>query len=269
MLLFIKGFIIGLAKIIPGVSGAMIAIYLNLYEKILDSITNFFNNLKENIKFIIIFGFGVILAIVIGSKIILYLFSNYKFITIMFFIGLIFGGTYNFSKKIKYNYKNIVLISLLILFFLIFSLTNFKTTYTLKYNFIDNIIFFIGGIIDIFASLVPGISGTSLLMALGIYDNILTLISSVLNTTYVLANINLYISYTLGMFLSFILNAYLINYFLKKYKNTTYSIILGLSISSIIFLLIIVFKNQFTIIEFILGIILLTIGIVISSILDK
>jgi len=269
MLLFIKGFVVGLAKIIPGVSGAMIAIYLNLYEKILDSITNFFSNWKNNLKFIITFGLGVLLAIIIGSKIILYLFSNYKFITIMFFIGLIFGGTYNFSKKIKYNYKNIILILFLILLFLIFSFTKFTTTYTLKYNFIDNIIFFIGGIIDIFASLVPGISGTSILMSIGIYDNILTLISRVLDITYVLTNLNLYISYTLGMFLSFIINAYLINYFLKKYKNITYSIILGLSLSSILFLIVTLFKSNFNLIELISGVILLIIGMLISTILDK
>lgn len=268
-MLFLKGFIIGLAKIIPGVSGAMIAMYLNLYEKLLDAITNFFSNWKDNLKFIIIFGLGLFLAIILGSKIILSLLLNYKFITFMFFIGLIIGGTYNFTKKINYNYQNIILIFLIIIICFLFYMVNINTNYILKNNFYDNLIFFFGGFIDIFASLVPGISGTSLLMALGIYNNILTLISSSLNIKYVLSNLNLYLSYTLGIFLSFIFNAYLINYCLKKYKNTTYSIILGLSISSILFLIITLFKNSFNFTQLISGIILLIIGMLISTILDK
>jgi len=269
MLLFLKGFIVGIGKIIPGVSGAMLAIYLNVYEKILDAITNFWSNWQKNLKFIFIFSLGLFLAIIVGSKIILYLFNNYKFITIMFFIGLILGGTYNFSKKITYNHKNITIILILIIFFLLFSLIGLSNTYVIKNNFIDAIIFFIGGYIDIFASIVPGISGTSLLMAIGIYENILKMISSIFNITFVLNHLSLYISYGLGIAISFIINSNIINYFIKKYQNTTYSIILGLSLSSIIFLLIIVFKNSFTIIEFILGIILLTIGLLLSCILDK
>ena len=268
-MLFLKGFIIGLAKIIPGVSGAMMAIYFNLYEKLLDTITNFFSDWKNNLKFMIIFGLGIFLAIIFGSKIILYLFLNYKFITFMFFIGLIFGGTYNFTKKINYNYQNIILILLIVIIFLCLYFLRFSGNYILKNNFYDNFVFFLVGFIDIFASLVPGISGTSLLMTLGIYNNVLILISSALNIKYVIDNLNLYISYTLGMFLSFIFNVYLINYCLKKYKNTTYSIVLGLSISSILFLLIVVFRSSFTIIELLVGFVLLIGGMLISTILDK
>ena len=269
MLLFICGVIVGLAKIIPGISGAMIAIYLNLYEKILDVIVNFFSNWKDNLKFITIFGMGMLLAIIFGSKILLVLFSRYQFMLFMFFIGLIIGGTCNFAMKIKYNWQNIILIILIIILFFLFGFTRFNANYTLKYNFFDNIIFFIGGFIDIFASLVPGISGTLLLMSIGIYSNILKLISFSLNIGYVLDNLNLYISYILGMFLSFILNAYLMNYCLKKYKNITYSIILGLAIGSIIFLIINIFSGYFRTIEFIIGIILFVIGILLTAIFDK
>lgn len=268
-MLFIKAFIIGLAKIIPGVSGAMLAIYLNVYEKILDAVTNFFSDWKKNIRFIVMFGIGFSLAIIFGSKIILYLFSSNRFITFMFFIGLIMGGTYNFNKRINYDFKSIVLVLIITIAFSGLYFIKFNGSYILKNSFYDNLVFFFGGVIDIFASLVPGISGTSLLMALGIYDNVLLLISSSLNINYVLNNMNLYVSYLLGMFLSFIFNAYFINYFLKKYKNISYVIILGLAISSILNLLIIVFKNSFTFIQFVIGVLLLIIGMLISTILDK
>lgn len=269
MLLFLKGFLVGIGKIIPGVSGAMLAINFNVYEKLLNSITNFFDDWKNNLKFLLIFGSGVILAIILCSGIILFLLNNYMFLTMMFFIGLIFGGTYNFSKSIIFNYKSILLIIIIIISFLLLSINNFSTDYVIKNSFIDNIVFFIGGILEVFASIVPGISGTSLLMIIGIYDDVLKIMSSIFNYSYVIDNINIYLSYGIGMFISFIINSYLINYFLNKYKNISYSVILGLAISSILFLIIITFKVEFTIIEFILGIMLMVIGILISSIFDK
>ena len=269
MLLFLKGFIIGIGKIIPGVSGAMLAINFNIYERALDAITNFSSNWKENLKFLLIFISGVLLAIVVCSGIVLYLIENYFFLTMMFFIGLILGGTYNFSHEIKYNYKNIIIIILIVILLSIISFGNFSNNYQLQGNFIDNIVFFIGGIIEIFSSIVPGISGTAIFMLMGIYNNILTMMSSIFNIPYVIDNINIYISYGFGMFISFIINSYLISYLIKRYKNTTYSVILGLCISSIILLLFLTFKYSFSILEFILGIMLLVVGILSSCILDK
>ena len=65
LILIIKGFFIGIAKIIPGVSGALLAITFNLYEEGLNAITNFFDNPKENLYFLLKVGFGIILGITI------------------------------------------------------------------------------------------------------------------------------------------------------------------------------------------------------------
>jgi len=226
MILFLKSFIIGIGKIIPGVSGAMLAINFNIYERALDAITNFFSDWKQNLKFILIFSLGVILAMVACSGIILYLIENHFFITMMLFIGLIFGGTYNFSKEVKYNYKNILIITLVVILLSIISFSNFHNYYQLKGNFIDNIVFFIGGIIEIFSSIVPGISGTALFMIMGIYNHILTITASIFNITYVINNINLYISYGIGMFISFIVK---LNLFLLQMKIVFISLILFLN----------------------------------------
>ena len=119
------------------------------------------------------------------------------------------------------------------------------------------------------ASIVPGISGTSLLMMFGIYDVVLNLIANSLNIDFVTSNIGLYFSFLLGMFLSFILGIYLISYLLKKYRSVTYAGILGLSIASIISMVIIIFQIKTTIIEVIIGIMLLTFGLFIMMIMDK
>ena len=110
MLLFLKAIIIGIGKIIPGVSGAMLAINFNVYEKLLNAITNFFSDWKNNLKFLLIFISGILLSLIIFSNVIIILLHECFFLTMMFFIGLILGGTYSFSLRIKYNYKNIFLI---------------------------------------------------------------------------------------------------------------------------------------------------------------
>ena len=148
----------------------MLAINFNVYEKAIDSITNFFSNWKKNLQFLLVFVSGILLAIVLCSELLLYLLKNYKFLTMMFFIGLILGGTYNFSKNVNFNKKNILIISIITIFISLISLNNMNNNYILKNNYIDYIMFFIAGIIEVFTSIIPGISGTSLLILIGIYN---------------------------------------------------------------------------------------------------
>ena len=269
MILFFKSFIIGIAKIIPGVSGAMLAVNFSIYDKLINSITNFFNDKKNNLKFLLIFGSGVLLAITLFSRIIRYFIDNYYLITMMLFIGLITGGTYNFSKNIKLNIKNTIIIIVIVIFLLLISLSNINNNYIIRNNYLDYIVLFIGGVIEIFSSIVPGISGTSLLMLIGIYDNILILLSNTLNLPFVIDNITLYLSYGIGMFISFIIFSIIISYLLKKYRNLFDTIILGLSLSSIIILVIMTFSKSFTFVDLIIGIILFSTGLLISCLFDK
>ena len=247
----------------------MLAINFNIYEKLLKCLTNFFDDWKNNFKFLLIFSLGAISSIVLCSKLILYLLTNYKYITLMFFLGLIIGGTYNFSKNIKFNLKNICILIIIVLPFLYISLSSFNNSYIIKNNFSDKIIFFIGGIIEIFASIVPGISGTSLLMMIGIYDYILEMVAMLPNINYVINNLSNYLSYGLGMAISFIINMYLISFLLKKYRYQSYVAILGLSLSSILFLIITILKIKTTLLELIIGIMLLVIGLLSGYLLDK
>ena len=269
MNLFIKGFIIGIAKIIPGVSGAMIAINFSLYDRLIDSITNFFDNKRENAKFLLTIGSGILVAIVCFSNIVSYFINKYYLITMMFFVGLISGGTYNFSRSIKYGLKNIIIIVLVILLIMFMTMSNINNNYVISENYLDYIMFFIGGVIEIFASIVPGISGTALMMLIGIYDNILMLFSNIFNLSFVSDNVMIYISYGIGMFISFIVFSLGISYLLKKYRSLFDTIILGLSISSIFLLALMTFKNDFGIVSLIIGIVLFFVGIVMSYLFDR
>ena len=267
--LFLKGFIIGIAKIIPGVSGAMIAVSFGIYDKLINAVTNFFDDKKNNLKILLVVGSGILLAMVCFSNIIRYFIGSYYFITMMLFIGLIVGGTYNFARIIDFSIKNIMIIILVILFVIIISLGNTSNNYVMGDGYLDYIMFFIGGIIEIFSSIVPGISGTALLMLMGMYDNILILFANIFNLSFVLDNIMLYISYGIGMILSFIVFAILISYLLKKYRGLFDTIILGLSISSIMLLIIMAFSSSYIFIDLIIGSILFLVGVLISYLFDR
>ena len=267
--LFLKGFIVGIGKIVPGVSGAVLAINFNVYERLLNSFTNFFDDWKENLKFLLRFFSGIFLAIILFSRIILYLFSYYRFVTVMFFVGLIIGGIYRFALDIKYTFKTYILIflSFLILFFCFINQSN--NVYVLKNNMMDSIVFFIGGVIEIMASVIPGISATSLLMVLGIYDQILIMISYLFDFNFVISHINLYISYGFGMFLSFFLCIFIISYLFGKYRNQCYALIFGLSIFSVLSLFIMAFEFSGSVFNLIIGIMFMILGILISNVLSK
>mgnify|MGYP003293648683 CR=1 FL=1 len=229
---FLCGILIGVCKILPGVSGALIAISLGIYEKAIDALANYFNNWKENTKFLLNLSLGIILSITLLSKLILTLMTKYYLLSITFFLMLIIIETIKYSKTIKYNKKNIIIIiTSLIIFFLI---TKIKFRITLNSNLI---MYFISGIIEIFSSLIPGISGTSLLISIGMYDKVLSLISNIYNYNYIILNLKYYLSYTIGMISSFILNVTLINYLYKKKRNILEPIILSLSIGSIILII--------------------------------
>lgn len=259
LILFLKGVLIGIGKIIPGVSGAVIAVILGVYDKGLNAITNLNN--KKNILFLIKIGLGILLGIILFSNVIKYLFNNYYVYTILFFIGLILGGTTEIIDKVdKRDYKYSVIISIILC---IISLLNINNSYTMKNSIVDYIIFFIGGIIESMGTIIPGLSSTALLLNLGIYDKIINTISNLLqfNIDY-----KIIIPFCLGILSSIIILSKLIANLFNNYEKKTYSVILGLVISSVIILIIKLFATKVKIIELLIGLILMIIGIFITNI---
>lgn len=267
MKLIIKGFIIGIAKIIPGVSGSMLAITLNVYDKALDCICNFTKNKKENIKFLTLLSLGIISSIIVFSKIIKYSLSNYYLITILLFIGLIIGSTKKFSEEIKLNKNSVILIIVSFILSLIGTLLYIDNSYILRNNYIDKIMIFISGFIESLSSIVPGVSGTMLLMTFGTYNIVINIISNLTNINFIVNNFLLILIFFLGTFLGVIITSLMMKKLLNKYKNSTYSFILGLCVANIIVLIIKTFKIEYTFIELIIGLIMAIIGYILGIIL--
>lgn len=227
--LILKGFIIGIGKIIPGVSGALLAISFNVYDKLINSITNFFDNKKDNFIFLSNLGIGIILGIILFSKVIIYLLNNYYLYTTILFVGLILGGIIPLTKNINKNKKNITLIIISLISIILLSILNTNNNYILKNNFIDILYFMYGGFLEAIGTIIPGVSATSLLMLSGLYGIVLFSISNI--------NIKVLIPFSISMLISILLLLKLTNYLIKKYYQTTYSIIIGISFGTIIMLL--------------------------------
>ncbi len=259
----LKGFIIGIGKIIPGVSGAMLAITLGVYDKGLYYLNNFPKNKKESIKYLLPLGIGILLSIIIFSKIINYTLNKQYVITMLFFIGLLLGGLPSLINKVEKKDYYLVIISFIIFF--VISITNSSNNYILQNNFIDHIILFFSGIVEAISTIVPGISGTAMLMIIGTYNIVIEALSNIINPT----SIKILIPLSLGIIVGIILTVKTIDYLFKKYNNKIYAFILGVFLSSIILLIIKTFTKSVTIPILILGIIFLLLGIIISTILEK
>ena len=253
----IKGFIIGIGKILPGVSGALLAILMGVYDKSINYIINFKKNKKESIKYLFPIGICILLSIILFIKIIYYALNKYYFEVMMLFIGLIIGTTPAITKKIEKKDNYLIIISFLIFFFI--SIINIDNTYIKQNNYIDSLVYFISGITEAIGTVVPGVSSSALLMIEGTYNIIIEAIANVID-------IKVIIPFIIGLIIGLIITIKIINYLFKKYNTKIYSIILGILVSSIILLIIKSFKYKVTIPSLILGLIILTIGIIISTI---
>lgn len=268
-MLFIKGLIIGIGKVMPGVSGALLAINFKVYDRIVESLVNFFSDWKRNLRFLLELGLGIIIAIILFSNGIRYLLNNYNFLMMMLFMGLIGGGSYNYIRRVSYVRREYKYILFIVGLLIGVSFIGQMDSYIISNSFNDNIMFFLGGVIEVFTSIIPGISGTAIMMIIGIYDVVLMIVGKIYDISYVINNINIYISYGLGIIISFILGTLLINYLLKKRKRLMEIMIGSFSIYSILMMGVMTFSKRASVIEIILGIMLMIVGIVIGFIMDN
>lgn len=240
IILTIKGFFMGLANLIPGVSGGTIAITLGIYNKLISCISHLFSNLKDNLKFILPILVGIALSIVSLSNVMSYALNNYLFITILFFVGAIIGGIPMLYKRVKNTMSISSVLIFLLTFTLVITLTFLKgdNNVIIKNNLVDLIKLFMVGIIAAATMVVPGVSGSAVLMTLGYYTPIIDIIKELTSMNNILSNLITLFVFGVGVLLGILLIAKLIEYLLNKYEVKTYYGILGFVISSIISIII-------------------------------
>ena len=243
LFLVIKGFFMGIANVIPGVSGGTIAIILGIYEKFIDAISNLFKNLKENIKFLLPIFIGMGIAILTTSKVISYCYDKFPLPTVLFFVGLVFGGIPLLMKNVK-NKKESKKVSNYIIFLLTFSLVIFLASYKFIFGINGEVSFasmnlggylllFLVGIIAAATMVIPGVSGSLVLMILGYYYPVINTIKDLFKDNF-FGNVVVLGVFGIGVLIGIVAIAKLLELLFKKYKVKTYYGVLGFVFASII-----------------------------------
>ena len=279
IVILIKGFVMGIANIIPGVSGGTLALTLGIYENLIHSITHFFSDLKSNLKFLIPLAIGLGLSVVSMSSVISKSFEVFPIPTIMFFMGLVIGGLPLLFNKVKNTDELhdvssyvIMLITFLIVMLLLFSDKIFGSglgdVNLANMNIWGYIILLIVGMVAAATMVIPGVSGSLVLMLLGYYFPVLNTIKDLTKFQNIGNNILILAFFGVGVLVGIILIAKLIEFLLKKYEIKTYFGVIGFILASIIAIPISV-NNEiggivFTIPSFLVGILLLIVGLVVG-----
>ena len=255
---FFYGLLIGLGKIIPGVSGSLIALSLGVYEKSINSINHFFKDIKKNTIYLFPLGVGILLSIIFSSKIVIKLLNNYYLPTILFFLGLIIGGIQDISKQISIRYTHLTIISFTFILIISLFISNKELVFN---NYTHKFIFYIIiGIIDAMCMIIPGISGTAILMMIGCYKMLMELLSNLTNINQIVDNIKIIIPFLIGLTIGIIITIKLVHYLFKNHNTKTYNIIFGFLLSSITYMFITTLKCNYTINQVLIGFVLFITG---------
>lgn len=235
----LKGFGMGTSDLIPGVSGGTIALLLGIYDDFISSVSGLFSKrFWPSFKFLLPILLGMGLAIALLSNLFNYLLSYHEIPTMFFFTGLIIGiipyllKTSNFKQTFKTKHYLMILIGIIIL--VIITLLNngdkhSGETLTLSFGLI--IKYFIAGMFASSAMLLPGISGSFMLLVFGAYGTVMFSISELVKLNFTTLPILIIVG--LGILTGFMLSSRMIQYFLHHHTTMTFALIIGFIIGSI------------------------------------
>lgn len=248
LVLTLKGMGMGAADVVPGVSGGTIAFISGIYEELINSIKNLEPKLikvlfKEGIKpfwsaingdFLVALFAGIGISIVSLAKIIKYLLAEYPVHLWAFFFGLIIASTWMVGKKIgSWNFKTIatMLIGVAIAFYV---------TVATPADASGNLLYiFICGCIAISAMILPGISGSFILILLGAYSTVLGSVSDMIDglksmDVSIITQNGITIGvFAMGCLIGIIAFSHVLSYMFKKHHDQTIAVLTGFMIGSL------------------------------------
>ena len=234
----IKGLAIGVAFIIPGVSGGTMAVLLNLYDKIINSINNLTKKFVASLKILLPIILGAILAILICWYPFKLAFEHIMIVMVTLFAGFILGGMPGVFDEIKgKKVKPIYIIVMLIA--IVFAVALGALSVLFEFNIqslYDSrpwwlyILILLAGIVSSLALVVPGVSGSMIMIVLGFYTPTLNLIDNFLAWTDVWASISILATLAIGVILGIILASKAMAALLRRFRTGTFYAIIGIII---------------------------------------
>lgn len=234
------GFLIGLAVIIPGLSGATIAIVLGLYANLLYAFGNILKDFKRCFKFLLPVVLGVAIGFILGFLVVQKLIELFPFILICLFAGLMIGSfpaVLDTIKGVKITKTRIVLFVLGVIIPIALGVLSIFVAHNaggvIKVSVLSVLLYFIIGFFASLTQIVPGLSCSAMLMMIGQYSVILASIHlSVLKASPLILLV--LFALALGFVVGFIIFSKGVHTLLEKKRDSSYSVIVGLSLGSII-----------------------------------
>jgi len=284
----IRGILIGVANVIPGVSGGTMAVSLGIYDKLISSVTGIVKHFKESVIFLFQLFIGMAIGIVGFAYAIEFLFAKFPFPTAMAFIGLIIGGIpmmlEALHKDLRKTHKKIgighaVAFLALFIFAIVLPFLGAGTDANLTtVHFGTIIVLFFIGVIASATMVIPGVSGSMVLLILGYYTSIIGEITGFLdslraaNMTGIGHGFAVLMPFGIGVIVGIVGIAKIIEWLFAHYCALTYSAILGLIVASPFA----IFINQYqegtfsiTVLGGIIGVILMGAGACLTWIMGK
>lgn len=268
--LFLSGILIGTAMVVPGLSGGVIAVILGIYDKMINSLNNLFKDFKNSFMFLIVLTFGVLIGAIWFSNVIIFLYQSHAVVTKLCFIGLILGGVPYLFKDIKkrgYKVDYVLMLSVFLISFILWFVSNkyLNINFSASSNslFINILLLFISGFIYSVGKIVPGISGSFLLIMIGMYEFVLSAMAHPF--TYGLSNLDKVFPFLIGLLIGVIILLKIMNYLLDRHYDKVYSTIIGFVLGSLPGL--IPFDGRLS--SYFIGFILLVLSFVLSYRLTK
>lgn len=230
----LKGMGMGAADVVPGVSGGTIAFITGIYEELINTIKSIQPSLfkdfkneglkglwyKINAPFLIALLLGIGISIASLSRLILYLLQNHPIPVWAFFFGLILASAYLVATDIE-NWNLPVIIATFIGTSIAYTITIISPAETPT----DLWFIFICGTIAICAMILPGISGSFILLLMGKYEYIFTSLKEF--------NLAVIITFALGCVTGILSFSHILSWMFKKYKDVTIALLAGFMIGSL------------------------------------
>jgi putative membrane protein len=227
------GFVLGITTIIPGLSTGTMAIVFNVYDRLIGIITPNIKKIIAAWKFLLPLAVGAIVGLIFFSRLITLLFANYPVPTYWFFIGLITGSLPLVYSKVQQPGSARLSFPALICCIIAFALMALMALMapmesTASYTVLTPSLFGIlvlGGSIAAIAMIIPGISGSFLLLVIGLYRTFVQAVSEL--------NIPLILPVVLGAVIGLLLGAAFVRFLLSRVPSQTYGAVLGLVAGSV------------------------------------
>ena len=238
----LRGMVIGLANVIPGVSGGTMMVSMGIYDKLIWSINHLFKKFKECVKILLPYGVGMVVAVLLGAVGLKVAFAKFPLPTNTLFIGLILGSLPFILKEIrgeKIGWQGVLVFVLFFALVVGLKIVEAENSTEIRLSVLEIIKLFLLGAIASATMVIPGVSGSMMLKTLGYYEPIVTgaipaLLKGLTARDWGMVghNVGVLLPFGLGIVFGIFAIAKLIEFLMKKWKGRTYCAILGMVAAS-------------------------------------